>query len=250
MIARALLFDFPTPRELAAELMRRYAAEALAVGAASDGPAPPAGARNRPAGDGAGGDPQADARPGVRAQAVDAPHAEGAADSLGALFRTACARGQNWDGMALLTIAARLRPVFDGTGAPGATLEPVMRAAGGAGVRLLCSPALSALSGPQEYARLGAGLRGLRPVSALRHPGFEPREALPATLDALVTAQAAAVRAASAEGRPVLLGRSAGGWVAHAVAERLESEGAAPAAVVLVDTYPPSTPTGGGHTRR
>ncbi|MEU9971276.1 polyketide synthase dehydratase domain-containing protein [Streptomyces malaysiensis] len=82
-----------------------------------------------------------------------------------------------------------------------------------------------------------AGL--LRPVSAVRHPGFEPGEALPATLDALVTAQAIAVRAAAAEGPLVLLGRSAGGWVAHAVAERLESEGAAPAAVVLVDTYPP-----------
>ncbi|OIK28365.1 hypothetical protein VT52_006820 [Streptomyces malaysiense] len=37
----------------------------------------------------------------------------------------------------------------------------------------------------------------------------------------------------------MLLGRSAGGWVAHAVAERLESEGAGPAAVVLLDTYPP-----------
>ncbi|MFD8095490.1 polyketide synthase dehydratase domain-containing protein [Streptomyces malaysiensis] len=82
-----------------------------------------------------------------------------------------------------------------------------------------------------------AGL--LRPVSAVRHPGFEPGEALPGTLDALVTAQAVAVRAAAAEGPLVLLGRSAGGWVAHAMAERLESEGAAPAAVVLVDTYPP-----------
>ncbi|MFI1584908.1 thioesterase domain-containing protein [Embleya sp. NPDC020630] len=57
----------------------------------------------------------------------------------------------------------------------------------------------------------------------------------------LVTAQAAAVRAAAAVagGPVVLLGRSAGGWVAHAVAERLESEGAAPTAVVLVDTCPP-----------
>ncbi|MFF9649536.1 type I polyketide synthase [Streptomyces sp. NPDC014622] len=245
-----LLFDFPTPRALATELTRRYAAEALPVGAASGDPVPPEaadapGSPDRPADDGAGGGPQADAsagsgtRPHVRAQATDAPHAGEAPDSLGALFRTACARGQNWDGMALLTVAARLRPVFDGTGAPGATRGPVMLAAGGAGARLVCSPALSALCGPQEYARLGAGLRGLRPVSALRHPGFEPREALPATLDALVTAQTTAVRAASVEGRPVLLGRSAGGWVAHAVAERLQSEGAAPAAVVLVDTYPP-----------
>ncbi|MGW9212444.1 AMP-binding protein [Embleya sp. NPDC055664] len=160
---------------------------------------------------------------------------------LGALLRTACARGRSWDGMALLTIAARLRPVFDRAGAPGAAHDPIPLATGGAGAPLVCVPALSALSGPQEYARLGVALRGLRPVSAVRHPGFEAREALPATLDALVTAQAAAVRAAAAAagGPVVLLGRSAGGWVAHAVAERLASEGAAPTAVVLVDTYPP-----------
>ncbi|MGG2463974.1 type I polyketide synthase [Streptomyces sp. RGM 3693] len=243
-----LLFDFPTPRALATELTRRYTAEAPPVGATPDGPARPeavgpVGSLGRPADDVAGngpeGNPEAGAPPGARVQAADVPHAGEAPDSLGALFRAACARGQSWDGMVLLTVAARLRPVFHRTGAPGATYEPVMLAAGGTGARLVCSPALSAVSGPQEYARLGAGLRGLRPVSAVRHPGFEPREALPATLDALVTAQASAVRAAAAEGPLVVLGRSAGGWVAHAVAERLESEGAAPAAVVLVDTYPP-----------
>ncbi|MYW02280.1 hypothetical protein, partial [Streptomyces sp. SID3343] len=126
-------------------------------------------------------------QPSAREQAADAPHAGGAPDSLGALFRTACAQGQNWDGMALLTIAARLRPVFDGAGAPGVTREPVTLAAGGAQAPLICAPALSALSGPHEYARLSAALRGLRPVSALRHPGFEPQDALPATLEALVT---------------------------------------------------------------
>ncbi|MGW0957594.1 type I polyketide synthase [Streptomyces gelaticus] len=240
-----LLFDFPTPRALAAELARRYAAEAPSADAVSDGLAQPAaaappGSPGRPADDSPGsGGPGADAPPDLRGQAADVPHAGEAPDSLGALFRTACARGRNWDGMVLLTVAARLRPVFDSAGAPGATREPVVLAAGGAGARLVCSPALSALSGPQEYARLGAGLRGLRPVSAVRHPGFEPREALPATPDALVAAQVAAVRTAAVEGPVVLLGRSAGGWVAHAVAERLESEGAAPAAVVLVDTYPP-----------
>ncbi|MFC9955401.1 thioesterase domain-containing protein [Streptomyces prasinus] len=140
--------------------------------------------------------------------------------------------------MALLTIAARLRPAFDSAGAPGAALDPVTLAPGGAGPRMICFPALSALSGPQEYARFGAGLRGLRPVSAVRHPGFGHGEALPATLDALVTAQAATVRAAAGDGPLVLLGRSAGGWVAQAVAERLEAEGSAPLAVVLVDTYP------------
>ncbi|TMU98624.1 KR domain-containing protein [Streptomyces sp. DASNCL29] len=155
-----LLFDFPTPRALATELTRRYAAEAPPAGATPDGP-------------------EASASPDARVRAADAPHAGGAPDSLGALFRAACARGQSWDGMALLTVAARLRPVFDRTGAPGATHEPVMLAVGGTGPRLVCFPALSAVSGPQEYARLGAGLRGLRPVSAVRHPGSSPERPCP-----------------------------------------------------------------------
>ncbi|WP_416483718.1 type I polyketide synthase [Streptomyces sp. CL12] len=232
-----LLFDFPTPRALATELARRYAADAPSAGVTSEGPA------GTETVDAPGPSRQAGGIEGEFCasgpQTADAPNADEAPDSLGALFRTACARGRTWDGMVLLTVAARLRPVFDRTGAHDAAHEPVMLTAGGTGARLVCSPALSAVSGPQEYARLGAGLRGLRPVSAVRHPGFEPREALPATLDALVTAQAGAVRAAAAPGPLVLLGRSAGGWVAHAVAERLESEGAGPAAVVLLDTYPP-----------
>ncbi|MEE6269807.1 type I polyketide synthase [Streptomyces diastatochromogenes] len=235
-----LLFDFPTPRALATELTRRYTTATPSAGApgrpANDEP------RSRPERTPKGGPknaPETDAPPVAPVPGPDASHAADAPDYLGALFRTACARERSWDGMVLLTVVARLRPVFDRAGAPGATHEPVVLAVGGTGAGLVCSPALSAVSGPQEYARLGAGLRGLRPVSAVRHPGFEPQEALPASLDALVTAQVIAVRAAAAEGPLVLVGRSAGGWVAHAVAERLESEGAAPAAVVLLDTHPP-----------
>ncbi|GGQ05371.1 hypothetical protein GCM10010266_30830 [Streptomyces griseomycini] len=239
-----LLFDFPTPRAVAAELAERYDREAVPSGSPGVPGRPDAvgrpGGSGRPADGGASGGPGAAGSPQAPVRAGDAPDAGGAPDSLSTLFRTACDRGRTWDGMALLTLAARLRPVFDSAGAPGAALEPVTLAPGGAGPRLICFPALSALSGPQEYARFGVGLRGLRPVSAVRHPGFGPGEALPATLDALVTAQAAAVRAVAGDGPSVLLGRSAGGWVAQAVAERLEAEGSAPLAVVLVDTYPGS----------
>ncbi|MHC3454409.1 type I polyketide synthase [Streptomyces prasinus] len=246
-----LLFDFPTPRTVAAELAERYAQEAVPPGVTGDPGAtgnpgvlerPEAvghpGGPGRTADNGVPGGPGRAGPPQAPVRAGDAPDTGGASDSLGALFRTACDRGRTWDGLALLTIAARLRPAFDSAGAPGAALDPVTLAPGGAGPRMICFPALSALSGPQEYARFGAGLRGLRPVSAVRHPGFGHGEALPATLDALVTAQAATVRAAAGDGPLVLLGRSAGGWVAQAVAERLEAEGSAPLAVVLVDTYP------------
>ncbi|CAL9612529.1 2-succinylbenzoate--CoA ligase [Streptomyces sp. enrichment culture] len=241
-----LLLDFPTPRAVAAELAQRYAREATPPAA----PAGPAAAgrpdgSGPPAHDSAPGGPGAAGRPKIPARVAGRPDAAAAPDaSLGALFRTACERGRTWDGMALLTIAARLRPLFDSAGAPGAALDPVTLAPGGTGPRLVCFPALSVLSGPQEYARFGAGLRGLRPVSAVRHPGFGAGEALPATLDALVTAQAATVRAIAGDGPVALLGRSAGGWVAHAVAERLAAEGAAPLAVVLLDTYPSSDDRG------
>ncbi|MFF3393465.1 SDR family NAD(P)-dependent oxidoreductase [Streptomyces sp. NPDC002669] len=213
-----LLFDFPTPRALAAELTRRHAAEApssgLAIRRPDDGAGHGGTGEGRGVGD-TGSGPGAGAAPGVPASGriAGAPRAEESSDSLGALFRAACAGGRSWDGMALLTMAARLRPAFDRDRAPGAAHEPAVLAAGGTGPRLVCFPALSALSGPQEYARLAAGLRGLRPVSAVRHPGFEPREALPAALDALVTAQAAAVRAVAAEGpRCCWGGRPVAGW--------------------------------------
>ncbi|MGW4108421.1 SDR family NAD(P)-dependent oxidoreductase, partial [Streptomyces sp. NPDC004976] len=205
-----LLFDFPTPRAVAAELAKRYTRETA--------PGPSSDAGEHPGPLGRGGDPAGsattDEAPGGRSETAcpkgPLPAADRAPDSLGELFRTACARGRTWDGMVLLTIAARLRPVFDDAGAAGAALTPLTLAPGGAGVaRLICFPALSALSGPQEYARFGSGLRDLRPVSAVRYPGFGAGEALPGTLDAFVTAQTAAVRALAGGEAPVLLGRSA-----------------------------------------
>ncbi|MFF3014726.1 type I polyketide synthase [Streptomyces sp. NPDC057939] len=207
-----LLFDFPTPRAVATHLAQQYEAPPTAT------PTPPTPATVTAAAESAGD--------------TELP------DSLAGLFRAACERGRSMEAMGLLTLTARLRPVFDRGEAPGAVPGAVPLAAGGTEARLLCFPALSALSGPQEYARLARGLAGLRPVTALPHPGFRRGERLPATLDAFVTAQAAAVRAA-AHGEPfALLGRSAGGWVAQAVAERLAAEDAAPVGVVLLDTYP------------
>ncbi|MEU6553399.1 type I polyketide synthase [Streptomyces sp. NPDC046915] len=206
-----LLFDFPTPRAVATHLEERWS---QAHSAAASVP------RETSAGN---GDPS---------------------DSLSALFRAACAAGRTWDGMALLTIASRLRRVFDSAEALGTPPKAVTLSTEGAGPRLICFPALSSLSGPHEYTRFGRDLQGLRPVAVLPHPGFLPREPLPATLDAFVAAQAAAVLACADGERFALLGRSAGGWVAHAVAEYLERAGAGPAAVVLIDTYPAGSDDG------
>jgi thioesterase domain-containing protein len=39
------------------------------------------------------------------------------------------------------------------------------------------------------------------------------------------------------------VGHSSGGWLAHALAERLERSATGPCAVVLIDTYPTDTDT-------
>ncbi|WP_344493488.1 type I polyketide synthase [Streptomyces enissocaesilis] len=227
-----LLFDCPTPREVAAHLEERWSQDAPEA----PGPLAAPGSTGPHA---AGGAPDG-ASPQWQGGAKErAPAAKGTdADSLSALFRTACARGRAWDGMVLLTIAARFREVFEDAEALGSPPSAVTLATGGSGPRLICFPALSALSGPHEYARFGPALQGLRPVTVLPNPGFLPQELLPATLGAFVAAQAAAVRACAGDEPFVLLGRSAGGWVAHAVAEELESTGLVPSAVVLIDTYP------------
>lgn len=218
-----LLFDHPTPRAVAAHLEEHFSRTA---------PESPKSQASSPA-------PQVTPG-GAMGGALEGTSVPGGAatDSLSALFRTACALGKAWEGMALLTIASRFREVFDSAEALGTPPAAVTVATGAARPRLICFPALSALSGPHEYARFGLSLQGLRDVSVLPNPGFLPREALPATLDAFVSAQAAAVLACSGDEPFVLLGRSAGGWVAHAVAGYLERTGVRPSAVVLVDTFP------------
>ncbi|MGY1583352.1 alpha/beta fold hydrolase [Streptomyces sp. MN13] len=114
-----------------------------------------------------------------------------------------------------------------------------MRLAGGdtAAPALVCFPALVAKSGPGQFARFAGTLRGLREVVALPEPGFLPGEPLPARWEAAVEAQTEAVRR-FAGGAPVaLLGYSSGGWIAQAVAARLDETGETPAALILLDTY-------------
>ncbi|KIF06470.1 hypothetical protein PL81_07350, partial [Streptomyces sp. RSD-27] len=88
-----------------------------------------------------------------------------------------------------------------------------------------------------EYLGLAAALAGERGLTVLPHPGFVGEAVLPRSRQALVRAQAEAVAAAAGAARPVLLGHSSGGWVAHAVARELPEIGREAAAVVLLDTY-------------
>ncbi|MFJ4153018.1 acyltransferase domain-containing protein [Streptomyces galbus] len=152
------------------------------------------------------------------------------------LFSHGHREGRTRDILDLLMTAARLAPSFGKRSEVTNWPEPVSIVRGAA-APLICFPSLGAVSGPHEYLRFGAAFRGERDVTVLPHPGYRPGEPLPRSVEALVEAQAEAVRDAT-DGRPaVLLGRSSGGWVAHGVAQELERLGHPVAALVLIDTF-------------
>ncbi|MER8260695.1 KR domain-containing protein, partial [Streptomyces albidoflavus] len=174
---------------------------------------------------------QPDGAPGERSAAAPG-------GPLAALYWQACDHGSSMDALDLLKVASRFRPSFAGADA-GAAPAPVRLSAAEDGPVLVCLPSFGPVSGPHEYARFSAAFPDAGEVLALPQPGFLAGEPVPADLDALTALHAASVLRHTG-GRPfVLLGRSAGGWVAHAVAHRLERDGHRPAGLVLVDVFDP-----------
>ncbi|MFF0572509.1 SDR family NAD(P)-dependent oxidoreductase [Streptosporangium saharense] len=166
---------------------------------------------------------------------TDAP-----AGPLATLYWRACEEASSMDALALLKAASRCRPSFPEAEAHTRIPEPVRLTGEPAEATVLvCLPSFGPVSGPHEYARFAAALRGRHEVLVLPQPGFVDGELPPADLAALTAAHAGSVLR-HLEGRPfVLVGRSAGGWIAHAVASRLERLGTRPAGLALIDTYDP-----------
>ena len=159
----------------------------------------------------------------------------GTSDSLVDLFLDACVANRPKEAVDLALAASRTRAVFTGASPSAATTlatgpeEPV----------LICHPSLVMTSGPHEFARFAGRWQGRRGVHVLSAPGYLEGEELPADLDTFVRSQADQALAMAA-GRPfVLVGRSSGGWTAHAVAEELAARGTPPAKAVLLDTVVP-----------
>ncbi|MFJ2906483.1 type I polyketide synthase [Streptomyces sp. NPDC087212] len=162
---------------------------------------------------------------------LDAP----APETLVPLLEKACAQDRFEEFLTLLMAASEFRPSFDTDQAAHLAPKPLVLARGEQAPGIICFPSMLAVSGPHQYARLAAEFRGKRSLTVLPEPGFLPGEPLPAGVEALVEAQATAVRRAVGEAPYVLLGHSSGGLIAHAVACRLEAEERGPAALVLVD---------------
>jgi thioesterase domain-containing protein/NAD(P)-dependent dehydrogenase (short-subunit alcohol dehydrogenase family)/acyl carrier protein len=172
-----------------------------------------------------------------------APQAEGPADDeptggvFGQMLRQAGELGAAGEFMGLLMEASRFRPSFASAAELRRAPSLVRLSSGERQPGLVCFSSILSISGPHQYARFAAGFRGRRDVWALGAPGFLADEQLPASKEAVIEAQAQAV-VRHADGGPfVLLGHSSGGMLAHAVAARLESDGVAPEAVVLIDIY-------------
>ncbi|MEU9387243.1 thioesterase domain-containing protein, partial [Streptomyces sp. NPDC048279] len=153
------------------------------------------------------------------------------------LFREGCEQGRPEEALRLLTAAAELAPSFTRRAEAAIWPEPVRLARNGKAPAIVCFPSLGAISGPHEYLRFASAMRGIREVSVLPHPGYRTNEPLPRTRQALVRAQTEALLEFTSPAPAVLLGRSSGGWIAHAVAEELERLGTPAAAVVLLDTF-------------
>ncbi|SNB91075.1 Acyl transferase domain-containing protein [Streptomyces sp. PgraA7] len=222
-LAATAVFDHATPADLARHLAGELAGALTGTSAATDSGAA-VGARDD------------DQRAG--GAVAGRPAADDAADTLSALFRSAVRAGQVTKGVELLRAVAELRPAFRSAAEFGDDLPvPVRLAQGPRLPRLFCFASPMAMGGVHQYARLAAHFRGVREVSALPMPGFAEQDRLPETAAAVVEVFGRSVREAAGDDPFVLLGYSAGGIFAHAVASWLESAGRPAAAVVLLDSY-------------
>ncbi|MFD9077003.1 alpha/beta fold hydrolase, partial [Streptomyces lasiicapitis] len=246
-----LVFQNPTPRSLAERIATDL--DQAAPAAARD----KASARERTA---AAGQPERTRKAGAtrtgdqqptRPQQSEAPHLEPGtattatppapdprpATGLAELYDEAARQGRADDLIPLLRTMAQFRASFTGEAELGAPRAPFTLARGDDPVGVVLFTSFVGRSSAYDYARFGAYFRDRRDVSVITHPGFLEGELLPADKEALVRLHADTVQR-STGGKPfVLAGHSSGGLVAHAVARELESRGAAPAGVVLVDTY-------------
>ncbi|GAA1991278.1 hypothetical protein GCM10009754_82280 [Amycolatopsis minnesotensis] len=179
------------------------------------------------------------------AEMLSAPAAEPSGPgSLGLLMRAAYDEKRLGEFEPVLAAAARFRPRFEEASHLAGLPDPVRLATGPDGPAIFCVAAMTALSGPAQYAAFASGFDGERDVFGLPLPGFGG-ERLPGSVEALAAALAGKI-AGAATGEFVLLGHSSGGLAAFATARECARAGRPPAALVLVDTYPLRDDLGAG----
>jgi hypothetical protein len=165
------------------------------------------------------------------------PEPAPAVSSLKALFEQSTKNGRGQEFFDAVARVAQFRPMFSGRADRTDAPTPIRVSQGSAEPGIFCIPTFYGPYRPQQYARFSRRFREDRDVSILTLPGFVDGESLPATAHALMEALADNI-SSTAQGAPfVLVGHSAGGIIAYALAEHLESNRLAPSGVVLIDTY-------------
>ena len=158
--------------------------------------------------------------------------------SISALFQRSIALGKSSDGIAALAALAKFRPAF--TTAPQETQAPARLSEGSEVPTLICLSTLLPIPEDFVYARFASPFRDIRDLLVLRQPGYSTSQTLGMTIDALATYHANTIIRSVGDTPFALVGYSSGGWVAHAVAEKLEAQGIRPGAVLLLDTPTPA----------
>src|SRR5699024_4228560 len=170
-----------------------------------------------------------------------APDPRPADDGLVTVFDQCMHRGRTHEALRLVEAAAHARPFYTGPDDLDAERIPILLSSEATDTPVLvCLPSVLMISGPQEYARLAAALRGVREVEVLTHPGFAFEEPVPDSVEAVMRAHAELVMRDRGGRSFVLVSRSSGSWVAHALAEHLEKEGNPPAGMFLPDPPHPT----------
>ncbi|MFB7718369.1 type I polyketide synthase [Nocardia sp. NPDC056100] len=168
-----------------------------------------------------------------------APVAAAASAGLSAIHRAMHDAGKHFEAAQLLIAASHARATFGVADRARHALAPIRLAEGPGETVVVAFPAVSAISGPHEYSRVAQELRGERDVYVVPAPGFTAgSDELPDSVDTLVRLGVEALIEVVGDRPFVVLGRSMGGCVAHAVTAALESEGRAPRGLLLVDSYP------------
>ncbi|WP_235621574.1 thioesterase domain-containing protein, partial [Pseudomonas amygdali] len=154
-------------------------------------------------------------------------------------LREAMRQGRLAQGLERLAQFAAKRPTFGPDAAEGHAPAPSWSRQERDRPLLICLNSFLPARANLTYQRLSRELKGHYDMATLPLPGYD-NGPLPASAEAVAVALAHAVEACAA-GRPfTLLGFSTGGLVAYAVAELLQQRGIHPAALCLIDTYPPA----------